>query len=117
MGDQVFSSKMACADCGVSYPEISRIMKIPVNTIKSHIFRAKALIRRRLGQEVREHAGLVFRYHTNRHFYQFALSGGNRAVLRLRQGFGFGRLFRRFRRCEQRCDGRDACRRGVAQRR
>ncbi len=43
---------------GLSYPEISRIMKIPVNTIKSHIFRAKALIRRRLGQEVREHAGL-----------------------------------------------------------
>jgi rhamnogalacturonan endolyase len=30
-------------------------------------------------------AGLVFRYHTNRHFYMFALRGGNQAVLRVRQ--------------------------------
>ncbi len=29
-------------------------------------------------------AGIVFRYHTNRHFYQFALADGKRAVLRLR---------------------------------
>ena len=29
-------------------------------------------------------AGLAFRYHTNRHFYQFALADGKRAVLRLR---------------------------------
>lgn len=32
----------------------------------------------------RDPAGIVFRYHTNRHFYQFALVGGNRAILRLR---------------------------------
>jgi RNA polymerase sigma-70 factor (ECF subfamily) len=36
---------------GLSYPEISRIMKIPVNTIKSHIFRAKEMLRRRLAHE------------------------------------------------------------------
>lgn len=41
---------------GLSYPEISRIMKIPVNTIKSHIFRAKEMLRRRLAHEVREYA-------------------------------------------------------------
>ncbi|MBI4874994.1 MAG: hypothetical protein HY822_10225 [Acidobacteria bacterium] len=29
-------------------------------------------------------AGLAFRYRTNRHYYLFALTGGNRAVLRLR---------------------------------
>lgn len=29
-------------------------------------------------------AGLVFRYHTNRHYYLFALTGGNRARLALR---------------------------------
>ncbi len=29
-------------------------------------------------------AGLVFRYQTNRHYYLFALTGGDRAVLRLR---------------------------------
>jgi len=34
---------------GLSYPEISRIMSIPVNTIKSHIFRAKQILRSRLG--------------------------------------------------------------------
>ena len=28
-------------------------------------------------------AGLVFRYHTNRHYYRFAVTGGNRAVLAL----------------------------------
>lgn len=33
---------------GLSYPEICRLTEIPVNTIKSHIFRAKGLIRRRL---------------------------------------------------------------------
>ncbi len=32
----------------------------------------------------REPAGLVFRYHTNRHFYQFALAAVTRAILRLR---------------------------------
>jgi hypothetical protein len=31
-----------------------------------------------------EMAGIVFRYHTNRHYYLFALSGGNRARLALR---------------------------------
>ncbi len=31
-----------------------------------------------------EMAGLVFRYRTNRHYYLFALTGGERAVLRLR---------------------------------
>ncbi len=31
-----------------------------------------------------EMAGIAFRYHTNRHYYLFALTGGNRAVLRLR---------------------------------
>ena len=41
---------------GLSYPEISRILRIPVNTIKSHIFRAKAMLRRRLGHEAREYA-------------------------------------------------------------
>lgn len=33
---------------GLSYPEISRKLRIPVNTIKSYIFRAKELIRQRL---------------------------------------------------------------------
>ena len=28
-------------------------------------------------------AGVVFRYHTNRHYYLFALTGGNKAVLKL----------------------------------
>lgn len=31
-----------------------------------------------------EAAGIAFRYHTNRHHYQFVLTGGNKAVLRLR---------------------------------
>jgi len=31
-----------------------------------------------------EMAGIVFRYRTNRHYYLFALTGGNRCVLRLR---------------------------------
>ena len=30
-------------------------------------------------------AGVVFRYHTNRHYYVFALEGGNRAYLAVRQ--------------------------------
>jgi len=33
---------------GLSYPEISRALQMPVNTIKSYIFRAKELIRQRL---------------------------------------------------------------------
>ncbi len=33
---------------GLSYPEISRALEMPVNTIKSYIFRAKELIRQRL---------------------------------------------------------------------
>ncbi len=32
-------------------------------------------------------AGIVFRYRTNRHYYLFALTGGNKAVLRLRLPF------------------------------
>jgi hypothetical protein len=32
----------------------------------------------------KEVAGIAFRYHTNRHHYQFILTGGNKAVLRLR---------------------------------
>lgn len=34
---------------GLSYPEISRSLRIPVNTIKSYVFRTKQLLRRRLG--------------------------------------------------------------------
>ncbi len=34
---------------GLSYPEISRVLSIPVNTIKSHVFRTKQLLRSRLG--------------------------------------------------------------------
>jgi RNA polymerase sigma-70 factor (ECF subfamily) len=40
---------------GLSYPEISKALEIPVNTIKSYIFRAKELIRQMLkgwGKEV-----------------------------------------------------------------
>jgi len=33
---------------GLSYPEISKSLEMPVNTIKSYIFRAKELIRQRL---------------------------------------------------------------------
>jgi RNA polymerase sigma-70 factor, ECF subfamily len=33
---------------GLSYPEISSALEMPVNTIKSYIFRAKAMIRQRL---------------------------------------------------------------------
>jgi RNA polymerase sigma-70 factor (ECF subfamily) len=33
---------------GLSYPEISKTLEMPVNTIKSYIFRAKELIRQRL---------------------------------------------------------------------
>ena len=32
-------------------------------------------------------AGIAFRYHTNRHYYLFALTGGRRAVLRVRLPF------------------------------
>ena len=41
---------------GLSYPEISRTLSIPVNTIKSHVFRAKQLIRQRLDSYVRGYA-------------------------------------------------------------
>ncbi|UCF99191.1 MAG: RNA polymerase sigma factor [Spirochaetaceae bacterium] len=37
---------------GLSYPEISRALSIPVNTIKSYVFRAKQLLRIRLGTYV-----------------------------------------------------------------
>jgi RNA polymerase sigma factor (sigma-70 family) len=33
---------------GLSYPEISKALKMPVNTIKSYIFRAKSMIRQRM---------------------------------------------------------------------
>jgi RNA polymerase sigma-70 factor (ECF subfamily) len=33
---------------GLSYPEISRVLSIPVNTIKSYVFRTKQLLRCRL---------------------------------------------------------------------
>ncbi|MBA7619536.1 RNA polymerase sigma-H factor [subsurface metagenome] len=39
---------------GFSYPEISRASGIPVNTIKSHIFRAKKIIKSRLEAYVEE---------------------------------------------------------------
>ena len=35
---------------GLSYPEISASTGLPVNTIKSHVFRAKRLLRERLGE-------------------------------------------------------------------
>ncbi len=40
---------------GLSYLEISRILSVPVNTIKSHVFRAKQLLRIRLGVYVLDH--------------------------------------------------------------
>ena len=39
---------------GRSYPEISKALEMPVNTIKSYIFRAKELIRQRLALWNRE---------------------------------------------------------------
>jgi RNA polymerase sigma-70 factor (ECF subfamily) len=39
---------------GLSYPEISKALEMPVNTIKSYIFRAKELIRQRLRMWDRE---------------------------------------------------------------
>ena len=33
---------------GMSYPQISRATGLPVNTIKSHVFRAKRMLRRHL---------------------------------------------------------------------
>ena len=43
---------------GMSYPEISRATGLPVNTIKSHVFRAKRMLRKHLaegeGQEPKE---------------------------------------------------------------
>ncbi len=38
---------------GFSYPEISEITEMPVNTIKSHIFRAKKIIKDKLAQYIR----------------------------------------------------------------
>jgi len=32
----------------LSYPEIAEALDLPVNTVKSHIFRAKGMIRERL---------------------------------------------------------------------
>jgi RNA polymerase sigma-70 factor (ECF subfamily) len=37
---------------GLSYPEISRSLSIPVNTIKSYVFRVKQLLRSRLGNYI-----------------------------------------------------------------
>jgi RNA polymerase sigma-70 factor (ECF subfamily) len=37
---------------GLSYPEISKALSIPVNTIKSYVFRTKQLLRSRLGSYV-----------------------------------------------------------------
>jgi RNA polymerase sigma-70 factor (ECF subfamily) len=37
---------------GLSYPEISRALSIPVNTIKSYVFRTKQLLRSRLWMSV-----------------------------------------------------------------
>jgi RNA polymerase sigma-70 factor (ECF subfamily) len=39
---------------GLSYPEISKVLQMPVNTIKSYIFRAKELIRQMLQGRERE---------------------------------------------------------------
>lgn len=39
---------------GLSYPEISKALEIPVNTIKSYIFRAKELIRQMLKAREKE---------------------------------------------------------------
>jgi RNA polymerase sigma-70 factor (ECF subfamily) len=39
---------------GLSYPEISKALEMPVNTIKSYIFRAKELIRQMLQGRERE---------------------------------------------------------------
>ena len=36
---------------GLTYPEIADILDVPVNTIKSHIFRAKDIIRSRLARQ------------------------------------------------------------------
>jgi len=37
---------------GLTYPEISKALSIPVNTIKSYVFRAKHLLRVRLGSYI-----------------------------------------------------------------
>ena len=39
---------------GLSYPEISEVIDIPVNTIKSHIFRAKKIIKQKLALYTKE---------------------------------------------------------------
>ncbi|HRY55358.1 MAG TPA: sigma-70 family RNA polymerase sigma factor [Spirochaetia bacterium] len=39
-----------CFYYDLTYPEISEITGFPVNTIKSHVFRAKRLLRERLGE-------------------------------------------------------------------
>lgn len=38
--------------CDMSYNEISKITELPVNTIKSHVFRAKKLLKERLEKEI-----------------------------------------------------------------
>lgn len=38
--------------CDMSYNEISKITELPVNTIKSHVFRAKKLLKERLESEI-----------------------------------------------------------------
>lgn len=40
---------------GLSYPEISRSLRIPVNTVKSYVFRTKQLLRSRLEAYVRSY--------------------------------------------------------------
>jgi len=52
-GVYALTLKMAYFD-GLSYPEISRITALPVNTIKSYIFRAKRLIRHLLKRHEKE---------------------------------------------------------------
>jgi len=47
-----------CFYYDLSYPEISEITGFPVNTIKSHVFRAKRLLRGRLGEAKEVHDAL-----------------------------------------------------------
>ncbi len=36
----------------VSYPEISEILELPLGTVKTHLFRAKRLLRQSLGGDL-----------------------------------------------------------------
>jgi RNA polymerase sigma-70 factor (ECF subfamily) len=36
---------------GLSYQEMAQVLELPLNTVRTHLFRAKALLRERLGQE------------------------------------------------------------------